>query len=168
MHGLRSVAGAHDEVRTPWHELPTPERDLSTISIRPNDALMTQRSPVSGAKRLRWFLAPPFGVFIRRSAPALARALPDLRPDEKKERQMWWGKSQPATVRVLAAAYAKPFIVSQRSDYFRQANKHLTLVWLKHLYTRMWSNGRTPEGTVEPLPYYSELLNECAVHRPNY
>lgn len=114
------------------------------------------------------FLAPPFGVFIRRSAPALARAPPDLRPEGKKEKQMWWGKSQPATVRVLAAAYAKRFIVSQRSDYFRQANKHLTLVWLKHLYTRMWSNGRTPEGTVEPLEYYSELLNECAVHRPNY
>lgn len=40
---------------------------------------------VPGAKRLRWFLAPPFGVFSRRSAPALAQALADLRPEEKKK-----------------------------------------------------------------------------------
>lgn len=85
-----------------------------------------------------------------------------------KENQMWWVKVQPATVRVLAAAYATCFIMSQWSDYFRQANKHLTLVWLKHLYTRMWRNGRTAEGTTEPMKYHGELLNECAVHRPNY
>lgn len=46
-------------------------------------------------------------------------------------------KSWPATVKRLAAAYTTRFIMSQSSHYFKWANKHLTLVWLKHLYSRM-------------------------------
>lgn len=85
MHGVRSVSGAHCEVRTPWHMLPTPERDLSTISIRPNVTLTIWCCSGSGLVQLRWFLAPPFGVCIQCSAPAWARTLTDLRPEVKRK-----------------------------------------------------------------------------------
>lgn len=58
---------------------PAPQRGLSTISIRPNHALTA-----SGSERLRWLLAPPFGVQC--TCPGHSQRT-DLRPEEKKKKK---------------------------------------------------------------------------------